>query len=148
MASDVFPALLDVLPHRPPFLFLDEVRGLTKKDASFRRAVREDEPQFQGHYPGNPLMPGVLLCEAALQAGAYLMACTFGDTAQGQVPVVTRMNNVKFRRPVRPGDQLDIHVQHLESVMGAQLMRATLSVADKKVASLEFTVTMIQEASP
>ena len=135
----------ELLPHRAPFLFLDEIVDSTQDTLHARRTVRADEPHFAGHYPGDPIMPGVLLCEAALQAGCALMVLRGGDKPQG-TPVVTRMNDVKFRRIVRPGDVLDIEVTHQRDVMGVSFMRGLIKVGGKRTATLEFAVTMTEGA--
>jgi 3-hydroxyacyl-[acyl-carrier-protein] dehydratase len=139
----------DLLPHREPFLFLDEIVDMTETSIIARRVVQLEEPQFRGHYPGKPIMPGVLLCEAVLQAGAYLMASRLeaevGKASANQVPVVTRMNNVKFRKMVKPGDALEIHAELVRSMMGAHMMKGSILLGGKVVASLEFTVMLAGE---
>jgi 3-hydroxyacyl-[acyl-carrier-protein] dehydratase len=134
----------DLLPHRPPFLFLDEIVELGPTKLVARRTIRADEPHFQGHYPGRPIMPGVLICEAALQAGCYLMASQ-GAPDPTKVPVVTRMNDVKFKRMVKPGDTIEIDVELERSVMSVHYMRATVRSSGKTAASLTFAVML---ASP
>lgn len=136
----------DVLPHREPFLFIDEIVALSTENVHARRTIRGDEPQFEGHYPGKPIMPGVLLCEAVLQAGAYMMARKMGETADMEgAPVVTRMNTVKFRRMIKPGDVLDIHAQHKRSMMGAHMLSGQIKCEGKTVCSLDFTVMLAAE---
>lgn len=133
----------ELIPHRPPVLFLDEVLEHTPDKLSARRVVRADEPQFAGHYPGRPIMPGVLLCEAALQAGCALMVLRApAGQGLGGEPVVTRMNEVKFKRMVKPGDTLEVAVEMLEEKMGVSFMRGTVKVEGKLAASLEFAVTV------
>ena len=138
----------DLLPHRPPFLFVDEIVEVDAGKIHARRRVREDEPHFEGHYPGRPIMPGVLLCEAALQAGCLLMAKGKNEDQGKGTPVVTRMTDVKFRKMVVPGDVLDIHVTHDRTLMGAQFMNAKIMVNGKRVMSLSFAVTIAPEESP
>lgn len=136
----------DVLPHREPFLFLDEIVELGHEQIWARRTVRADEPQFDGHYPGKPIMPGVLLCETVLQAGAYMMARRMGETKDMKgAPVVTRMNSVKFRRIIKPGDLLDIYAEHKRSMMGAHMLSGKIKCEGKLVCSLDFTVMLAAE---
>lgn len=138
-------AVQDVIPHREPFLFIDEVVDLTERTILARSQVREDGPHFRGHYPGKPIMPGVLLCETVLQAGAYLVAQRYQvgaeQAAQG-VPVVTRMNNVKFKRMVKPGDSLEVSAELERSMMGAHLMKGSIRRNGELVMSLDFTVML------
>lgn len=110
------------------------------------RIVRADEPQFQGHYPGRPIMPGVLLCETIVQCGAYLMAIKLGeDAGMKGAPVVARMSNVKFKRMVTPGDQLRVEAEHMRSMMDAHMMTGRIRRDGKIVASLDFTVMLVNE---
>jgi len=137
--------MIDLLPHRPPFLFLDEIVVSDGTKLHARRTVRADEPHFAGHYPGNPIMPGVLLCEALLQAGCALMLSR-GEAAPKGTPVVTRMNEVKFKRVVKPGELLDLHVEHESSTMGAHFMKGKASVEGKLACSLSFCVMFTEAA--
>ncbi|MBX2811932.1 MAG: 3-hydroxyacyl-ACP dehydratase FabZ [Myxococcales bacterium] len=140
--------VIEVLPHRPPFLFLDEVLQMDERTIVARRVVRGDEPQFEGHYPGRPIMPGVLLCETVVQAGAYLMATLMGEDAKMKgAPVVARLNNVKFKQMVTPGDDLEVHAEHLRSRAGAHMMKGHILVKNTMVCSLEFTVMLVDDES-
>ena len=136
----------EVIPHREPFLFLDEVLDLTETKIVGKRLVRGDEPQFLGHYPGQPVMPGVLLCEAVLQAGAYLIATNIGYVVgQAGVPVVSRLNNVKFKRMVKPGDVLELTAQHERTMMGAHVMKGSVKVDGKVACTLDFIIMLAEE---
>lgn len=136
----------EVIPHREPFLFLDEVLDLTETKIVGKRLVRGDEPQFLGHYPGQPVMPGVLLCEAVLQAGAYLIATNIGYVVgQAGVPVVSRLNNVKFKRMVKPGDVLELTAQHERTMMGAHMMKGSVKVDGKVACTLDFIIMLAEE---
>ena len=136
----------DILPHREPFLFLDEVIEMTETTVVARRTVRADEPQFKGHYPGKPIMPGVLLCETIVQCGAYLMAVKLGEDASMKgAPVVARMSNVKFKRMVEPGDELRIESEHLRTMRNAHMMTGRIRREGKIVASLDYTVMLVDE---
>ncbi len=140
------PPVKEIIPHREPFLFLDEVVDLTEGAILARRTVRADEPQFQGHYPGRPIMPGVLLCEAVLQAGAYLIArrLGLGSDMEGS-PLVTRMNQVRFKRMVEPKDVLDIYAEHQRSMMGAHMLKGGIRRDGQLICSLDFTVMLVEE---
>lgn len=129
-------AIEAAIPHRPPFLLLDEVVEQTDERIVCRRQLSGEEFWFAGHYPDYPLMPGVLLCEACLQAGAVLLA-GFSAGVAG-VPVATRMNDVRFKRMVRPGETIQIEVALDERVANAFYMTGKVSVDGKLAARLSF----------
>ena len=138
-----------LIPHRDPFLWIDEVVEESEGRLVARKFVDPDLDVFRGHYPGRPVLPGVLLCEAAMQAGAVLVARVgvagqpYADSATpGRVPVATRMNNVKFRQMVRPGDTLEIEVALTERVANAFFLSARIGVAGKTAAQLEFACAL------
>lgn len=135
-----------LIPHRDPFLWIDAVIDESEGRLVARKFISADLDVFRGHYPGQPVLPGVLLCEAAMQAGAVLIARRLmaaenpADTSR--VPVATRMNNVKFRQMVRPGDTLDIEVELTEQLADAYFLKAKISVAGRTSAQLEFACTL------
>src|SRR4051794_28135707 len=94
-------AIKSAIPHREPFLLLDEIIEQSKSRIVCRKKFTGKEFWYAGHYPEFPLTPGVLLCEAAMQAGAVLLSKVVSDNPD-LVPVVSRMNNVKFKTMVRP----------------------------------------------
>ena len=126
-----------VIPHRPPFLWLDEVVELTETRIHARKHVSPDLDVFQGHYPNYPVLPGVLQCEAAFQAAAVLIS-NLNTVSAGRIPVVTRLNNTKFRRMVRPGDTLDIEVELTETLSNAFFLTGRIAVAGHTATRLEF----------
>ncbi len=130
-----------VLPHREPFLWLDEVVEQTDRTIHARKFVDPKLDVFAGHYPGFPVLPGVLQCEAAFQAGAILVA-SLAPAIDGGVPVVTRLNNAKFRRMVRPGETLDIHAELVERMSTAYFLKARTEVDGQTSCSLEFACTL------
>jgi len=129
-----------LIPHRPPFLWIDRVLELSETSIVAEKFLSKDLPVFQGHYPDFPVFPGVLQCEMALQAGAILVAQSVQVEA-GQVPVATRLNNVKFKHLIRPGETVQITAKLTERVANAFFFNAKLSVAGKTTATLEFACT-------
>ncbi|MEX2140997.1 MAG: 3-hydroxyacyl-ACP dehydratase FabZ family protein [Pirellulales bacterium] len=125
------------IPHREPFLLLDEIIEQTGKHIVCRKRFTGDEFWYRGHYPQFPLTPGVLLCEAAMQAGAVLLAEQLTDE-QGGVPVVTRMNNVKFKVMVRPGDTVELNVELVEQMLGAFFLTAKVTLAGNTAVTFDF----------
>lgn len=134
------------IPHRPPFLWLDEVIERTDERIHARTFLDPERDVFQGHYPGQPLLPGVLQCEMALQAGAVLIA-GLADMGDGRVPVVTRMNNVKFRRMVRPGETVDIEVELNETMANAFYLTGKISVDGQTATRLDFACAATDASS-
>ena len=105
-----------ILPHRPPMLLVDRIIELEPfKSAAGIKNVTMMEPQFQGHFPGKPIMPGVLILEAMAQVGGIAML--YPEENRGKIALFGGMENVKFKRPVVPGDQL-IMKAHLMRVRG------------------------------
>ena len=134
-------AVLSAIPHRPPFLFIDEVQLREPNRIVCRRTFAADEGFFAGHFPDFPLVPGVILCEAAMQAGAILLAERAADGGK-RVPVATRLNNVRFKQMVRPGDAIEIDVTLDDEVSGAYFLTAKVTCGGKLAVRLEFACTL------
>lgn len=135
----MYPAITDLIPQRPPFLFVDKIIERSDKTITTTLKLSGDEDFFKGHFPGNPVMPGVLLQEALFQSGAALMAGMEG----GGLGVVTRVQNAKFKSMVRPGDELVMTVELTESLANAHYMKGTTKVDGKTVLVIEFAVASI-----
>lgn len=139
--------ILDAIPHRDPFLLVDEVLERTDSRIVGSKTFSGEEWFFAGHYPGHPLVPGVLLCEAAMQCGAILLSPLLSGEGQGvraagdRIPVATRMNDVRFKRMVRPGEELIMEVELTERLADAFFLKAKVSVDGKVAARLEFACT-------
>lgn len=137
------------IPHRAPFLWLDEVQEISDTRVVATKHLTPDLPVFAGHYPDFPLFPGVLQCEACFQAGAVLISKN-AELAEGQVPVVTRQNNTQFRRLIRPGETIQVEVDLTERVSNAYYFKGRVTVDGKVTARLEFVcsaATMSSESS-
>ncbi|RME41560.1 MAG: beta-hydroxyacyl-ACP dehydratase [Planctomycetota bacterium] len=138
---------VSVLPHRPPFLFVDDVVEVQERRIVTRLHVDPESDFFRGHYPHHPIMPGVLICEACFQSGAILLAHRLGgyDPSKG-VPVLTRIRDARFKRPVRPGESLDITVELDDELDGAYEMTARATVADRPVVRVTFVCMIAHDA--
>lgn len=104
--------ILEVMPHRYPFLLIDRVLEMGEKTITAVKNVTFNEPQFTGHFPDQPVMPGVLLVEAMAQAGGYLLFSRIEDR-EGKLIMFTGIDNCRFRRPVVPGDQVIFELEVL-----------------------------------
>lgn len=129
------------IPHRDPFLWLDEITEISETRIVARKKLSADLPVFQGHYPHFPIFPGVLQCEACFQAGAVLIS-KLVPQGSTDVPVVTRLNNVQFRRMIRPGETIEMQVQLTERLANAFYLKGKVTTGDKVTARLEFVCTI------
>ena len=103
--------IMEMIPHRYPLLLIDRIIELTPGESAVAiKNVTMNEPQFQGHLPGHPVMPGVLQVEAMAQTAAALVVATMGIEAEGKLVYFMTIENARFRKPVTPGDQLRVEV--------------------------------------
>jgi 3-hydroxyacyl-[acyl-carrier-protein] dehydratase len=140
-------AIKSAIPHREPFLLIDEIVEQSDNHITCRKRFTGDEFWYAGHYPTFPLTPGVLLLESAMQAGAVLLA-KFAEEKSDSVPVVTRINNVKFKVMVRPGDIITLDVKLREQLSGAYYMDATVLVDGKTSVTFDFACKMAPRQKP
>lgn len=138
------PSVTELIPHRPPFLFVDDIVSADENGLTARRTWRPDEFFYQGHYPGAPITPGVLLCEAVFQAAAVHVARTWAAAHPGEkpsgVPLLAKISDVRFRSPVYPGDTITIEVRRKDSLAGFIMMSGSVRNGDKRVLSVDFSV--------
>ncbi len=138
--------IMEHLPHRYPMLLVDRILEVVPgKKVIGLKNVTINEAFFQGHYPGMPIMPGVLIIEAIAQAGAVLLLAD--EKYQGLVPVIGAVDKVKFRRPVVPGDQLisEVELDWFKSSIGR--IRGTATVDGEVAATIELTFKLSRRKS-
>jgi 3-hydroxyacyl-[acyl-carrier-protein] dehydratase len=126
-------------------LLVDEILERSEDHIRCRKSFQGDEYFFQGHYPGFPLAPGVILCEAAMQAGAILLS-QFIQHGRG-VPVATRLSDVKFKRMIRPGDVIEMDVKLNERLADAFFLSAKVTCQGKLAVRFEFACAMTEPVS-
>lgn len=141
--------VLQAIPHRPPFLFIDKVVEMRADGITCSRTFRADEKFYEGHYPNAPLTPGVLLCESVFQAAAiYLVkkAQASGDADfANRTPVLCRLENAKFKGMVFPGDEVIIDVKEGETLSGFHYLSGTMKKGGKPVLQIRFALAMIEK---
>lgn len=143
MSSD---EVLRAIPHRPPFLFVDEVVEMREDGAITQFTVREDLDFFKGHYPGNPIMPGVIICEAVFQSAAVFLVQKYSGDYEGKqvTPVLGKIMNARFREMVRPGDVLTIEVSIKEKMGMFFICKGVVKNGDKRSLNLEYTLALVE----
>jgi len=137
--------ILGLLPHRYPFLLIDRVLELTEDKVVALKNVSFNEPYFQGHFPGVPVMPGVLQIEAMAQAGGILASKAVTFDASTHVMLFMAIDAVKFRKAVVPGDQLTIEVVPLRKGKIFK-MRGEIKVAGQLVSEAEFLAGLAEKS--
>lgn len=145
MAGLDIAAIHATLPHRYPFLLVDRITEMeeSRRIVGFKN-VTINEPFFQGHFPGRPIMPGVLILEALAQTGGVLAFKSFTATSR-PVVYLTGVERAKFRRPVVPGDQLRLEVEVLKKRPPFWKMHGRAFVGDELVCEAELTAMVTEE---
>ena len=135
--------IMDLIPHRYPFLLVDKVEEFIKNDSAIGiKCVTINEPFFQGHFPNNPVMPGVLIIEAMAQTAGILVAKSLDAEPGSKGVLFTTIDNVKFRKSVKPGDILKMHIKIVNHKLNIWICDGIVYVNDKKVAEAKFSAML------
>jgi 3-hydroxyacyl-[acyl-carrier-protein] dehydratase len=154
MSADGAPAVqtdIDIaeilirIPHRYPFLLIDRAEDYRPNESIVGiKCVTFNEPFFQGHFPDNPVMPGVLIIEAIAQSGAVLMSKSLNADVEGKTIMFMAVDEARFRAPVRPGDVLRMHVEVIKHRGDFFKFKGRALVGDKLVAQCEFAAMVVE----
>ncbi len=140
--------ILHRIPHRYPFLLIDRAEDYRPSQSIVGiKNVTMNEPFFVGHFPGNPVMPGVLIVESLAQAGAVLMSKTLDADIEGKTIFFMTLDNCRFRQPVRPGDVLRLHVEVLKVRSKLFKFQGKAMVGDKVAAEAEWAAMVVENSS-
>lgn len=135
--------ILKRIPQRDPFLYIEKIIEKSEDTITTSKKITGKEDFFKGHFPGNPIMPGVLLCEAAFQTGALLMSYIMEGGLEGKTAVVSRIKSAKFKNMVRPGDEIIIKAKLDEQIDNAAFINAKILVESKTVLQISFACTLV-----
>ena len=134
----------NLIPHRYPFLLIDKLKDIVPfESATGIKNVSINEPQFQGHFPNHPIMPGVMLVESMAQTAAVLVVHTLGPEAEGKLVYFMSIDGARFRKPVVPGDTLYVNVEKLRSRELVWKFNGKVLVEKKLVAEADFTAMVV-----
>ena len=140
--------IMKLIPHRYPFLLIDRVVDLVRnQSATGVKNVTVNENFFQGHFPGHPVMPGVLIIEAMAQTAAVLVVETLGEESAGRVVYFMSIEGAKFRRPVVPGDQVRIHIVKERSRGNVWKFHAVAKVDGVAVAEATYAAMIMERTA-
>ncbi|CAH2599018.1 3-hydroxy-acyl-[acyl-carrier-protein] dehydratase [Rhodovastum atsumiense] len=140
--------IMHAIPHRYPFLLIDRVVEVVRNHSAVGiKNVTVNENFFQGHFPGHPVMPGVLIIESMAQTAAVLVVETLGEEAAGKVVYFMSVESAKFRRPVQPGDQLRIHVTKDRNRGNVWKFNAVARVDGVSVAEATYAAMIMSKAA-
>jgi 3-hydroxyacyl-[acyl-carrier-protein] dehydratase len=146
MKKPIDPRITALIPHRDPFLWVDRIITVSKNAIITEKDIPQDLDIFRGHYPGRPILPGVLLCEAVFQTGALLIAemMTGPEGTSGRLPVITKVSDARFKRTVMPGDTVRIEVELKETFSSASFFKGTVRVDGKTALRINFATTFVE----
>lgn len=138
--------IIDMIPHRYPILLVDRVvEFMPESGLVALKNVTFNEPHFMGHFPSRPIMPGVLIVEAIAQASAIYVVKKLGESARGKLVYFMSIDDVKFRKPVVPGDSLYIHIETMQNRGNVWKFRGEAKIDGKKVTQGVVTAMIVEE---
>jgi 3-hydroxyacyl-[acyl-carrier-protein] dehydratase len=138
--------IMEMIPHRHPFLMIDKVVDMVANErATGIKNVSINEGYFQGHFPARPVMPGVLIIEAMAQTAAVLVVHTLGPEAEGKLVYFMSVDNARFRRPIFPGDRLDVYVAKQRHRGNVWKFEGRAKVGDNLMAEAVFAAMILNE---
>jgi 3-hydroxyacyl-[acyl-carrier-protein] dehydratase len=136
--------ILENIPQREPFLFIENIVDRSEDSITTSLLLTGEEDFFRGHFPGRPVFPGVLMCEAVFQTGALLMALKGEGADNTKTALVTRIQSTKFKNMAKPGDLLHITVDFVEMLANAAFMKGKIKVGGKTIMTIEFAATIVE----
>lgn len=136
--------ILNNIPQREPFLFIENIVEKSENSITTSKKLTGEEDFFRGHFPGRPVFPGVLMCEAVFQTGALLMALKGEAAGNSKTALVTRIQSTKFKNMAKPGDLLLITVDFIEMLANAAFMKGKITSDGKTIMTIEFAATLIE----
>ena len=138
--------IMEMIPHRHPFLMIDQVVGvIANQRATGVKNVSADEYYFQGHFPARPVMPGVLIIEAMAQTAAVLVVHTLGPESEGKLVYFMSVDHARFRRPVFPGNRLEIYVAKQRNRGNVWKFEGVAKVGETVMAEAVFAAMILDE---
>lgn len=140
--------LEQAIPHRAPFLLIDRIVSVNDEKITAEASPESNDEFFSrvfaGHYPGNPITPGVLLCEMVFQAGAALLSHRMKGDVPG-TPVIVKIGSARFKRMVRPGEKLEVEAVFVEQLSNAFYMKGSVRCEGEIAVRVEFTCALVPE---
>jgi len=138
--------IMEMIPHRYPFLLIDKIIEFTPgESATGVKNVTMNEPQFQGHFPKAPVMPGVLIVEAMAQTAACMVVNTLGKESEGKLVYFMTIDEARFRKPVVPGDCMHVHVKAIQNRRNVWKFQGEAKVGDTLCAEAVYSAMIMDK---